>query len=531
MQRQLKALAPYISVFGLALLVASLVMPALAQRSGATIPQWLGTALAVAGAVLALAWPFLRPEDIRAFFRQRRARYGTNTLVMVVAVLGILGALNFFFGYQNYYVRDLTTNKRFSVSNQTIQILDQLDERGQTVQLTSLLDPRDNQSAADLEKLIDRYRQHTDRVTYERLDPQIDLPKVLALGQRIGSEGGPPGRALVAESGERHAIVYSFDEQAVTEAIVKATRDKERTVAFITGHGEHDPNGGGTDGRGYSVVRQALEREGYTVKTQSLTGITGTLEADAVVVAGPRRKFLPEEAELLADYVSHGGGALVLVDPEVDAGLEPVLDPWKIGLNRDIVLATNALFGSASTTVPVSAYEFHTITKDLSGFTTALVNARSLAVEPSGTSTLVTTPLIKLGAEGDASVWGETDLAALQSRQAQADPVDTAAPLTVAVAGEGGEATGRLVVFGTGNLASDGILQQLGRSAVANGDLMLNAVNWLAQDEDLISIRPTEPDNHELGAPQRPWLFFLTIVVFLPLLMLAIGLAFHWQRR
>ena len=52
----------------------------------------------------------------------------------------------------------------------------------------------------------------------------------------------------------------------------------------------------------------------------------------------------------------------------------------------------------------------------------------------------------------------------------------------------------RIVVFGD----SDFVSQRLARDSRATSDLFLNAVNWLAQQENLISIRPRDPEDRRV---------------------------------
>ncbi len=67
---------------------------------------------------------------------------------------------------------------------------------------------------------------------------------------------------------------------------------------------------------------------------------------------------------------------------------------------------------------------------------------------------------------------------------------------------------------------------------VANRDLVLNMFNWLSSDEDLISIRPKEPEDRRLritGSGMR--VIFLTSVIFLPLIVILSGVSTWWKRR
>lgn len=525
MREQLNGVAPYVSVFGLILLLAGAVV-----RFLPTVPENVTVGLVVAGGLLLLAWPLLAWEDFKGLLGSRQARFGGNSLLLAIAVLAILVAA-YFLGTRYYYVQDLTANRQFTLQRQTAQILDGLKDQGTPVQLTAVLpfnEPGNTEN--DLRRLVERYRQRNDQVNLTVLRPQADPVAAQALAARLGKQINElPGRGLVAEAGGQNATVFAFDEQAVTEAIVKATRPRETTVYFTTGHGEPGPESN-ANGTGYSGMRRALEQEGYLVETLSLATMTETLKAGSVVVvAGAQQAFQPREVERLQEFVAAGGALLLLLNPGLDVGLEPVMQPWGIAPAADLVLdpAGAQMFGQP-TWVPLQGaqYDFHTITKDLGNFLSVLPSNRSIDVGTPITSSLVASSLVQTVPQA----WGETDLAGLQAEGAQPTkgPDDNAGPLKLAVAAEGGEDYGRLVVFGSSLFVADGFVQQLGN--IANGDLFLNSVNWLAADEDLISIRPTEPDDRQMSAPQNPAVLWWSLVVILPLAVLLVGL-WVWRRR
>jgi ABC-type uncharacterized transport system involved in gliding motility auxiliary subunit len=61
---------------------------------------------------------------------------------------------------------------------------------------------------------------------------------------------------------------------------------------------------------------------------------------------------------------------------------------------------------------------------------------------------------------------------------------------------------------------------------------MLNMMNWLSSDEDLISIRPKEPEDRRLSLTvQQMRRVFYSSVVFLPLLVIVAGFMVWWRRR
>ena len=85
----------------------------------------------------------------------------------------------------------------------------------------------------------------------------------------------------------------------------------------------------------------------------------------------------------------------------------------------------------------------------------------------------------------------------------------------------------RIVVFGDADFASNAYFDLSG-----NGDLFLNAVSWLAEEEDLIAIRPKSPDTRRVTMTfsQARSIFFFTVVI-LPAIVFITGLSVWWRRR
>lgn len=535
MRQRLANYAPYITWLGLLLVVAGLLVPLLVRQSGAEVPAYVAPALVGLGAILALAWPLLRPGDLREVLGGRRARFGANALILTVSVIGILVVVNVF-SYLYFTQIDLTSNKQFSISRQTVQILDDLDDQTRTITVTAIV--ADPATADDFNRLVERYQARTGNITVQRIDPQVDTLQLLGLAQRLELGQSIPARALVAEMGDRHEVIYTgFDEQALTEAIVKVMRAEERRVAFTTGHGEHDPEGGGE--RSYFSVGQQLEREGYAIETINLATITETLTAetaDVLVVAGPRQPFLPDEASAVASYLAGGGSVLLLLDPGVDANLQAVLAPYEIQPHDDVVLQQSAFGLASSVVVQGDDYSFHTITKDLTELQSIFPGTRSLALGTPMTTSLQSSPLIEIDSP---AVWGETDLQSQSGETPVLGEDDIPPPLVLAATGEetaGAQdapeaGLGRIVVFGSSTFVADEVLRQLPPGAVANFDLFLNAVNWLSLEEELVSIRPVEPDDRPVQPPSNPLVLLLTTAVLVPLAVVGTGAYIYWRRH
>ena len=85
----------------------------------------------------------------------------------------------------------------------------------------------------------------------------------------------------------------------------------------------------------------------------------------------------------------------------------------------------------------------------------------------------------------------------------------------------------RIVAIGDSDFASNRWLGIPG-----NRDLFMNAVNWLAQQENLISIRPRDPEDRRITvtATQQRNIFWLTVFIIPGLILLA-GIRTWWLRR
>jgi ABC-type uncharacterized transport system involved in gliding motility auxiliary subunit len=86
---------------------------------------------------------------------------------------------------------------------------------------------------------------------------------------------------------------------------------------------------------------------------------------------------------------------------------------------------------------------------------------------------------------------------------------------------------GRVVAVGDADFASNSLLGFQG-----NQDFFLNTIAWLAEDTDLISIRPKEPENQAMFLSRQAqqnvaWL----ALVILPGLFVVAGVWSWWRRR
>ena len=481
----------------------------------------VGRVALIAGLVALLSYVALEPDRVRKALLGRTARQGGNATLVTLAVVGILVLLNFM-AARHHKRFDLTAEREFSLSPQTLQVLKGLQE---PVGVTAFMTPG-YYARQQVEDLLKEYTYHTGKLRLEIIDPE-QQPS-LARQFNVTRDG-----TVIFQVGDRQQEAQGFDEQAFTSALVKVTRDQAKTIYFLTGHRERDPED--TSQLGYQQIAEALRRDNYRVETLNLA-VTATVPADAavLVIAAPGVAPAPEELEAIGAYVDQGGSLLVLGDPETEVSLDDLLARWGLALRQDIVVdPLSSFLGDVGTPV-VSRFPYHDITKDLGGLTTLFPAARSVERKEPAPEGVQVNPLVSTSSQS----WGETDLESQQVRLDEGH--DTPGPLDLAVAAtlelseptEEGEARrARLVLFGDADLVSNDVLFSV-RGNLGNADLFLNAASWLAEEEALISIRPNPPTPRMIFlTPPQVRVVMYTSLIFLPGLVVVVGAWVWWKRR
>lgn len=521
MRKRIEGWADYFAGVGIALWVAAGILYVLGNQ-----PNERLIALAVLGVILLALYIFARPRRVQEVVTSRGMRYGSNALLVSVAFIGIIGLLNFL-GTRYHYRQDLTANKTYTLSPLTVQALKDLKQPVQAIAFYVSLGRSNRQEAEDRLK---EYASQSAKFTYRFVDPQAE-PQI-AKEYKVQFDG-----TIVLERGTRRENVLSFDESSLTNAILKVSQDTQPTIYFSTGHGEHSPNDLGENG--YSLMKQAMEAENYKVDLLNLKALTETLPSDitALIIAGPRQPFEPGEVKYIKDYLDKNGRVFILVDPQVETGLDDLLKEWGLLLRNDLVIDPKlGFFGQAQVPI-ISVYRSHAITQDLMGENAFFPGARSL-----GTSTASGRFASALFATSDAS-WGETDFNSVKNQKVQFDAnADVKGPLDLAYAVEatgGGDQPARLVVIGNSTFVTNGTLNaritvggQESRIRSGNGLLFGNALHWLTGQENLIAIppKPSERSPIFLTAEQSNFVFFSSFLL-LPAAILIVGVLVWLRRR
>jgi ABC-type uncharacterized transport system involved in gliding motility auxiliary subunit len=489
---------------GAGLLVAGYIRYSVQEVMGT-----LNGSIIIAGAVLLLASLAYNFRTILAYSRTRSGRLGANTGVLTIAFVAILALINFL-GYRHHKRIDLTTEKLYSLSDQSKKIAAGLQKDVKVVKF----DKSDDQ---ELKDLMQEYRNFGSHITYERIDPQTkpEIAKQYGVGHM--------GEVVIA-CGNHTQRPADSGEQTITNAIIKVTRDTVKTVCFVEGHGERSLSS--NDREGYEAADKFLKDETYETRKINLVS-SNQVPADCsvLVIAGPKKGYLPEEAAMVGKYLDGGGKALFLLDPDTEPNLNDVLASWNVEVGNDIVIDTSGVGRlTGSPAIPlVTKYGSHPVTKEMDDSMTFFPLVRSVSSGKSSGGSVSNTELLKTSDQSWAATDLKGDLSTFHAGRDKKGPIS----LGVAATKSLGEKEARLVVIGDSDFATN---QAIG--LVRNGDLFLNAINWLAQDEDMISVRPKAPTNRQvtMTASQQNFLFWLTLAL-MPGAVIASGVYLWWKRR
>lgn len=459
-------------------------------------------------------------EWIRTHAGARQTRYAAYAVLYTLVVIAAAVVVNVL---ANRYDKswDTTANKRFSLSPETAKIVKNLKQNATIV----YFDQSTHFGAA--RDLLGEYADLSPKVKIEYVDPDKDPQLARADGvQNLGT--------AVVQIGDKKEAAASMTEEGITGAFIRDIKTSTRTVCFVNGSGEHQIDDTGR--YGLSEFNSELGKESY--ETQSVDLITKP-EVPAVctvlVVAGPTHDYQQPEVSAIQKYVENGGRAMFLLDPPLQGrtssiapndGLVAVLAGWGVTPDKDLVLDQSPigqLIGVGPEVAVVTHYESQPIVNDMKGTATGFPIVQSLAIQSTGKASVD-----KLFASSDSSE-AATNLSGGELRVD--DPKNKKGPLTLAAAGTFGlgnsGAHGRFVVVGGATWITNSFLSFNG-----NSDLALNSINWLASDEDLISIHPKAPEDQHITMTRAQMTWVRTATVFgLPLLMMGLGTLVWWRRR
>lgn len=456
---------------------------------------------------------------------------------------------------------DATESKTYTLSDQTVKILSELDRDVEVHAFFTSLGPE----GGNFHELMDRYEEKTSLLKVEFHDPYAD--PVLTQKYNVLSDRG----TVILQVGDKQQRLESdFGEEAFTNALVRVTSDKEHSVCAVTGHGEADPEDTYSP-TGLGFLKTKIEGQNYKFTTLNLLEKQPTTDTcEVVLLASPRTDLLAAELDRLAAYVAGGGHLFVMLDPFTAEGTAADMARYGINVGKDLVIETDPyrVVGQGDPTrfaLDQSSYDISPITGNLRGISViamarsvrkgaeiAGLNVQELAfaspeswgetgIDMNSTEPPVISPDTETKGKTPLLVSVEvTDPAAVRTKTEAAAPAAPAAPGAPAIAALAAatpavaatdappaKAGGKVVVIGDGDFAMNMLVSQ----AETNKDLALNVIAWMVDEKDQLAIRANDAASGklELGLLSVLLSGFVSLLV-VPGTTIAVGIG-NWLRR
>ncbi|MBQ4399569.1 MAG: gliding motility-associated ABC transporter substrate-binding protein GldG [Bacteroidales bacterium] len=325
---------------------------------------------------------------------KKRQIFAFIILVAVVAVINVAGS----FLFTRF---DLTSEKRYTLSSTTKEILNDLDDYVYfKVYLDGDFPAGFKKLRRETKEMLDEFRAYSKYIDYEFINPaesgeEAEIMETYKQLYQAGlkptdlnvqnSDGSSkqmviwPGALVSYRNNTEIAIellenqVGQSDDEALNasmqnlefrliDAVKKVTRLMKPNIAFVEGHGEL----GEQDvyditkslSQNYNVVRLEIDGkiDALIHRTQDTTrDVSAFPSYDAIIIAKPTQAFDERDKFLIDQYIMHGGKVLWLVEPvfatmdslqsqestvgiEQDLNLDDMLFKYGVRLNRDLLL-------------------------------------------------------------------------------------------------------------------------------------------------------------------------------------------------
>ncbi|HUL40514.1 MAG TPA: GldG family protein [Burkholderiales bacterium] len=408
---------------------------------------------------------------------------------------------------------DVSQNRRNSLTQASLNVLNQLHGPVIITAFATKQDPR----LGDIRKLIRDFMQ-----PYVRAKPDILLEFVDPAEQpKLTREAGVQVNGeMVVKFGAKSEHLTTLNEQTFTNLLMRLARTRQRLVMQIEGHGERKIDGKANFD--FGDFGKQLAAKGFQTTSLNLALAQQVPEnASVVVVTQPQVDYFPGEVAKLISYVDRGGNLLWLIDQEPLHGLESLADLLKLRLTPGVVIDPAAQeLNAPATWALATSYGKHPITNDFK-LITVFPFAREVSVGQNQDWQVI--KLIEVAQRGWVENGKPDETARFDEKRDTRGPVTIGVALTRQLKGR----EQRVVIIGGGDFLANSYLGNAG-----NLDLGVNIINWLAQDEDLITIQPraTLDSNLYLGRSALTMITF-GFLIAMPLIFLVTGAVIWWRRR
>ena len=466
----------------------------------------------------------------------RNGSYSIGITAVVIAIVVVFNLVVQEFP-SNLREIDLSSEKLYTIGDQTKEVLDNLDK-----DVEMYLIAQDGTESSDIQRLLERYEDRSFHVTVEQRDPAV-YP---TFTQQYTSDSVNNNSVIVVCGDKSRVVDYSdmyetsinyqtytqettaFDgEGQLTSAINYVISEDMPVLYTLEGHDEVSMG---------TTMTETIQKANIDI--QSLNLLTQEAvpdDAACLLIFSPATDLSEDEANKVIDYLENGGKALILSDytEEDMPNFQSVLENYGVQTVDGIVME-----GDTNHYISQNPYyllpniESSDVTSGLSSGSRYVLMALAQGIQTMDNirdslniESILTT---------SDSAYSKTDLENMQTMEKENGDIDGPFDLGVSITEEVGEDTEtRIVYFAASTIFDDTIDSYV---SGANYELLSSALSWLCQtDEDstnTISISSKSLDTSTLTVPAADvsfWSIFVTGII--PVCILLVGFGIWMKRR
>jgi hypothetical protein len=457
--------------------------------------------------------------------------------------VGLAGAVVFAFaicyvGAERDKKVDLSYFRTARPGESTRKIVETID---QPIQV-SLFFPPANEVREEVAGYFDDLKKESKLLQVQSYDRDVDPAKA----KELGVTGN--GIVVLARGAHKEQMSFGLELEGARAQLRNLDRDVQtrllkvakpaRNVYFVSGHGERtfDPVGD-TDKRAtVRDLRELLQQQGYTVRQLGAAeGLAQDVPQDAamVLIIGPQKPLLPEEAAALERYFDRGGRLFIALDPESGDAHE-LLGPLGVKyvttlLCNDVAMARKANQLSDRQNIVTATYSSHPSVTTLGrlGGRAPLILIGAGHFEEEKAKPKPKDEIVDVTVRAHPATWNDLNGNFEFDKPAeQRKPWELAMAITHKGKDKDKKDEGRIIVVGDSDFLSDGVIGAYGNPLFA-----MDGAKWLVGDEGITGEVSNENDIPIVHTKKQDQVWFYGSSFFAPALVLAIGFLVVGRKR
>lgn len=466
--------------------------------------------------------------------KKRFLKKGSYSFALCVIVAAVVIALNLMAGQLPASVNqvDISAQKLYSLSDQTLNMLSQLNQDVTIYQIVSSGSEDDI-----LEKTLEQYKAASSHIKVEKKDPDLNLAFVSSY-----TDATLPQNSLIVACGSQNRVI-SYDEiyetsvdyntyttqttgfdgeGQITSAINILTSEDVPVMYTLAGHDELELP---------AELQSMIEKENIGVK--SLTLLTEEkVPEDCVVllILSPTKDISKEDAEKIKTYMAGGGKAMIATYYSTNdtPNLDSIIQEYGVGISDGVVMeedTSNYAFQNPMYVVPSiqsTAYTADLVTGNAFVLAPIVQPVMQLA---SADSTLDIIPLL----QSSATSYEKKNPENMESYEREDG--DELGPFSLATAVEKtvDDVVSKMVIIGSESLFDSEV-----NSAVSgtNYNFLMNIFSQLAGHESTTAIAVKSLSYEPLSITMQKAVLWRNITMFvLPAAFIIAGVVIWYRRR